>query len=82
MYCIIIFVIFVHKWIKVDRIYKSLVEMGVSTIGVTNPSRNVQFYGEIFIKPNEHYISFIVFGATSGFIFHQYIMNIATSDDI
>ena len=63
-------------------IYNDLRSKEISVIGMTNPARNMTYYQEIFIKPTEHYMSFIVFGATSGFIFHQYIVKIAALDDL
>ena len=69
----IIAIILMYKGFTINLIYDDLVENGISTIGVTNPARNIEYYSNIYIMPWEHYISFVAFGATSGFIFHQYI---------
>ena len=58
-----------RKSFQLSQIYRDLEEKGISVIGMTNPARNMDYYQNIFIMPNEHYMSFIVFGATSGFIF-------------
>lgn len=82
LYFIIIAALSISKGVMINNVYNDLQEHGVSTIGMTNPARNIMYYQDIYIKPFEHYISFIVFGATSGLIFHQYIVNIATLDDM
>ena len=61
------------KYLTVTSLFNDLQALNMSTAGLVNPARNTIYFAEQYASPLNHYLTFMVFGAQSGYIFYFYI---------
>lgn len=55
------------------RIWSFFVDSNLSTIGLVNPLRNAVYYQNIFIQAHNHFISFVLIGGGSAYLFLKFL---------
>lgn len=68
-----------RKYLIVTSLFNDLQALGISTAGLANPARNIVYFTKQYTSPLEHYLTFMVFGAQSGYIFYFYIQRMVDS---
>ena len=68
-----------RKYLTVTSLFNGLEALNISTAGMVNPARNIVYFARQYTSPFDHYITFMVFGAQSGYIFYFYIQRMVDS---
>ena len=63
----------VWKYIVINVTYEDMASAGISTVGMTNPARNVHLFARLYSMPYDNYLTFVAIGAFSGLIFFDYV---------
>lgn len=67
------------RYLVITQTYSDLSLNNIPTTGLVNPARNLAIFQKLYVMPNEHFIAFISFGATSGYTFFHYMQFKQTS---